>query len=69
MAAMAMHPGVTPRPYLDQCGGFHTAAAFGMSALFDPPGPPAGLTVHANRNGDGHLMLIGMRGIAGDPST
>lgn len=61
-AAMAMCPGVTLRPYLDQCGGFHTAAAFGLAAQFDLAGSPTGLVVHANRNADGHVMLIGMRG-------
>lgn len=69
VAAMAALPGVTPHPYLDRCGGFHTAAAFGVGALFDPPGPPAGLAVHVNRNSDGHFMLVGIRGIAGDPAT
>jgi len=60
-AALAAQPGVALRPYLDQCGGFHTAAAFGLAAELDPLGSPAELVIHINRNAADQLMLVGMR--------
>jgi hypothetical protein len=46
--------------YLDWCGCFHTAAAFGLGALFDAPPSPR-LYVHLNRRSGGHWMLIAAR--------
>ncbi len=46
--------------YLAWCGSFHTAAAFGLAALFDRPQPPA-LYLHLNRDAAGSGMLIGVR--------
>jgi hypothetical protein len=53
-------PGLHVQDYLGLCGGFHTAAAFGMAALFDAPVAP-GLFVHLNRDASGHAMFCAVR--------
>lgn len=52
--------GLRVQDYLGWCGGFHTAAAFGIAALFDPPVTP-GLFVHINRDSSGHTMFCAVR--------
>jgi len=47
--------------YLEHCGCFHTAAAFGVASRFDTPGSIAGLVVHINQDTDGRSMMIGLR--------
>lgn len=54
-------PAHTVENYLDWCGCFHTAAAFGLGALLDEPRPAAGLYVHFNRRSGGHGMAIALR--------
>ena len=53
-------PDLRVQDYLSLCGGFHTAAAFGLAALFDAPVTP-GLFVHLNRDSSGHAMLCAVR--------
>jgi len=53
-------PGLRVQDYLGLCGGFHTAAAFGIAALFDSPVVP-GLFVHLNRDASGHAMFCAVR--------
>jgi hypothetical protein len=53
-------PDLRVQDYLGLCGGFHTAAAFGLAAVFDAPVTP-GLFVHLNRNASGHAMLCTVR--------
>ncbi len=53
-------PDLRVQDYLSLCGGFHTAAAFGLAALFDTPATP-GLFVHLNRDTSGHAMLCAVR--------
>jgi hypothetical protein len=53
-------PDLQVQEYLGFCGGFHTAAAFGLAALFDPPVTP-GLFVHLNHDSNGHAMFCAVR--------
>jgi hypothetical protein len=53
-------PALRVQDYLGSCGGFHTAAAFGIAALFDAPLTP-GLFVHLNRDASGRAMLCAVR--------
>jgi len=53
-------PDLRVQDYLGMCGGFHSAAAFGLAALFDPPVTP-GLFVHLNRDASGHAMICAVR--------
>ena len=53
-------PGLQVQDYLAFCGGFHSAAAFGIAALFDAPATP-GLFVHLNRDTSGATMLCAVR--------
>lgn len=53
-------PGLQIQNYLAWCGGFHTAAACGIAALFDAPVQP-GLFVHINRDSSGRHMLCAVR--------
>ena len=53
-------PDLRVQDYLGLCGGFHTAAAFGIAALFDPPVTP-GLFVHLNRDASGRAMFCAVR--------
>lgn len=53
-------PELQVQNYLAWCGGFHTAAACGMAALFDAPVQP-GLFIHVNRDSSGHHMLCVLR--------
>jgi len=53
-------PHLRVQDYLGLCGGFHTAAAFGIAALFDAPVTP-GLFVHLNRDASGRAMFCAVR--------
>jgi len=53
-------PDLRVQDYLGFCGGFHSASAFGIAALFDPPVTP-GLFVHFNRDASGHAMFCAVR--------
>ena len=53
-------PDLRVQDYLGLCGGFHSAAAFGIAALFDAPVTP-GLFVHLNRDASGHAMFCAVR--------
>jgi hypothetical protein len=53
-------PDLRVQDYLGWCGGFHSAAAFGLAALFDPPVTP-GLFIHLNRDAGGHAMFCAVR--------
>lgn len=53
-------PELQVQNYLAWCGGFHTAAACGMAALFDAPVQP-GLFFHVNRDSSGRHMLCVLR--------
>jgi hypothetical protein len=53
-------PDLRVQDYLGLCGGFHSAAAFGLAALFDPPVTP-GLFVHLNHDSNGHTMYCAVR--------
>lgn len=47
--------------YLDYCGCFHTAAAFGIASVFDQPHFEPALYFHVNRNLYGRTMVVGIR--------
>jgi hypothetical protein len=53
-------PELRTQDYLAFCGCFHSAAAFGIAALFDPPVAP-GLFVHLNRDASGRALLCAVR--------
>ena len=53
-------PNLRIQDYLAFCGCFHSAAAFGIAALFDTPVAP-GLFVHLNRDASGHALLCAVR--------
>lgn len=53
-------PELQKQNYLAWCGGFHTAAACGIAALFDAPVQP-GLFIHVNRDRSGRHMLCAVR--------
>lgn len=53
-------PHLQIQDYLGLCGGFHTASAFGIAALFDSPMTP-GLFIHLNRDASGRAMLCAVR--------
>jgi len=54
-------PDLRVQPYLQQCGCFHTASAFGLAAALDLPAGPGSLVVHVNRNRAGQWMSVGLR--------
>jgi len=56
-------PNLRVQDYLGWCGAFHTAAAFGIAALFDAPVTP-GLFVHLNRDTSGRALLCALRVLA-----
>lgn len=47
------------RTYIEYCGSFPTAAAFGVASNMEQASP--GLWAHINRDADGETMLIGWR--------
>jgi len=53
-------PQLQVNDYLALCGGFYSAAAFGMAALFDKPAQP-GLFIHLNRDSSGRTILCALR--------
>jgi hypothetical protein len=53
-------PDLRIQNYLAFCGCFHSAAAFGIAALFDAPVAP-GLFVHFNRDASGRALLCAVR--------
>jgi len=68
-ALRAAFPGFALENYLDWCGCFHTAAAFGLAALLDEPPPAPRLYVHLNRRPAGHWMLVAARSWPGPRSS
>ena len=50
--------------YLDYCGAYHTAAAFGLALLFDQPRQAPAWYVHVNGDGTGHTAVISLRAFA-----
>jgi len=58
---VAALPGVRIENYLARCGAFHTASAFGMTAVFDAPRTAPALIVHINMNIVGDAMLVALR--------
>jgi len=58
-------PDVEVQPYVQQCGCFHTATAFGLAAALDVPGDADSLVVHFNRNRTGQWMIVGIRRLTG----
>ena len=58
-------PGVMLAPYLDYCGCYPTAAAFGVALQFDVPPAAPQLWLHVNRDRRGQTRLIGVRRPAG----
>jgi len=60
----AAWPELRVENYLDFCGSFPTAAAFGLAARFDAPCPQPALYLHLNRDADGRGMLVGVRILA-----
>jgi hypothetical protein len=65
MLAAAL-PAARTENYLAHCGCFHTAAAFGVAALFDRPEPETTLGLHINRDTAGRIMLIALRRFAAE---
>jgi hypothetical protein len=58
-------PDIDVQPYLQHCGCFHTATAFGLAAALDDPADTSGLVVHVNRNRAGQWMIVGIRYLTG----
>lgn len=57
-------PELAVERYLNWCGCFHTAAAFGLGAVLDEPQPNSRLYIHINRRPAGHWMLVAARAYA-----
>jgi len=51
-------PGVKVRRYLDYCGCFHTAAAFGIASAFDMPHAREDVYLHVNSDIEGRTMAV-----------
>ena len=47
--------------YLEYCGCYHTASAFGIAMMFDAPGVVASRVFHVNRDASGRTMVVGVR--------
>jgi hypothetical protein len=62
-------PDLETRDYLAHCGCFHTAAAFGIGALFDHPWSKPTLVVHINRDGADGMVLVALRMFASNESA
>jgi hypothetical protein len=54
-------PSAQFKSYLEYCGCFPAAAAFGLAALFDKPVTTGGVVVHVNRDNTGGTMLVVVR--------
>ena len=53
-------PEMELKDYLDYCGCFHTAAAFGLASVFDEKRKEPALYFHINRNTYGRTMIVGV---------
>ncbi|MEK6790168.1 MAG: beta-ketoacyl synthase N-terminal-like domain-containing protein [Deltaproteobacteria bacterium] len=51
--------------YLNFCGCFHTASAFGIASVFDTPHERDTLYLHVNNNASGRTMAVLIRAFAG----
>jgi len=51
-------PGCAVERYVDWCGSFHTASAYGLGTFFEAPTPSARLCIHINRRPSGHWMAV-----------
>ena len=60
-ALLARLPRATLNNYLNYCGCYHTAAAFGIGMLFDEPAAPTARYFHVNRDATGKTLVIGVR--------
>jgi hypothetical protein len=60
-ALQIVFPDTAVHPYLEQCGCFHTAIAFGVAAQLDAVQPAPGLVIHLNHDATGRVMLTGLR--------
>ena len=47
--------------YLEYCGCYHTASAFGIAMMFDEPVAAASRVFHVNRDAAGRTMVVGVR--------
>ena len=47
--------------YLEYCGCYHTAAAFGLAMMLDEPATAPSRVFHVNRDAMGRTMVVGMR--------
>ncbi|MBI5885420.1 MAG: hypothetical protein HZB85_02420 [Deltaproteobacteria bacterium] len=61
--SMRLH-GAKVRDYLGLCGRFHTAAAFGIAAIFDSMHETDTLYIHVSPNTEGRTMIVGIRAFA-----
>ncbi len=53
--------------YLEHCGCFHTAAAFGIASVFDQHHTEPALYFHVNSNLYGQTMVVAVRAFPGQP--
>ena len=53
--------GIQVRDYLCLCGRFHTAAAFGIAAIFDSRYAEDTLFIHVSADTGGRTMLVGVK--------
>ncbi|MDH3976589.1 MAG: hypothetical protein OEV42_20185 [Deltaproteobacteria bacterium] len=60
----ALLPGCRIENYLQYCGSFHTAAAFGIASIFDKKHERETLYIHINRDSTNRIMVIGVRAYA-----
>ncbi len=51
-------PGAKVRRYLDYCGCFHTASAFGVASVFDLPQATDAVYIHVNSDIEGRTMIV-----------
>lgn len=64
-ALAARLPAAKFQSYLEYCGHFLTASAFGVASQFDEPTPPGGTLVHINRDAAGATGIVLLR-MSGD---
>lgn len=57
-------PGMEYERYLDYCGCFHSACAFGLVTVLERAHPRPKCYVHVNRDQTGRLMLVAMEAYA-----
>lgn len=58
-------PGAKVKRYLDYCGCFHTASAFGVASVFDMPHASDMIYIHVNSDTEGRTMVVVFKAYGG----